>query len=430
MGLLSLNSNIAALKAQRSLASSQDRLSQTLQRLSSGQRINSASDDAAGIAIADNLRAQSRLYGVANRNINDAFSAMNIISSTLDEQTTILQRLSELAEQSANGTLSALQRDTLNKEFQSLIKEFGRLGDSTQFNGVNLMLGGRGTNPSELSIQAGIDGSQNSNLRVGLGDSGSLSGTLNVDQLAFGHPNAFQSWVTANWGRTNFSIDELGATFGSAMMQTTGTDSSGRTREVLVAFASPTQSPGRGAQMIVFVQSLSDPTVWQNSINVTDFLGIIGDYLSVQFDTAGRFQSFSASTSGTEDATAVNLDFSGLVASGAAFGTSDGTSLIEAANVLTQAGARQAVDIISRRLQELSTSKGSIGAYGSRLQAALSVNSVLRDAGVAAESRIRDIDVATESARLVAERIKQQTAAQVLSMANQQPSIALALLIG
>jgi flagellin len=149
---ITINSNIASLKAQRSLGLSSDGLSRTFERLSSGQRINRASDDAAGLAIADSLRASQRVSSVAIRNANDGISTIAIADGALGQIGGVLSRLAELAEQSANGVYSTTQRSALQNEFVALGSEIERIAVTTVFNGVKLLSG-----TSDIVLQVGFD---------------------------------------------------------------------------------------------------------------------------------------------------------------------------------------------------------------------------------------------------------------------------------
>ena len=140
---ISLGSNISSLQAQRRLSNSTDQLSSVFERLSSGQRINKASDDAAGLAIADSLRADQRIATVAIRNANDGISTIAIADSALGQIGNVLSRLAELAEQSANGVYSTSQRSALSNEFVALASEIERIATTTEFNGVTLLSGAR-----------------------------------------------------------------------------------------------------------------------------------------------------------------------------------------------------------------------------------------------------------------------------------------------
>ncbi len=151
MGGVTINSNIAALGAQRRLAESQDATTRSFERLSSGLRINRASDDAAGLSVSSALNANTRIAGQAIRNINDGVSYLNIADSTVSELSNVVTRLTELATQAANGSYSLTQRRATNVEADQLVKEFNRLVQSATFNGRALFEGGA----SFLALQAG-----------------------------------------------------------------------------------------------------------------------------------------------------------------------------------------------------------------------------------------------------------------------------------
>lgn len=149
---LTINTNIASLNAQRRLSQSTGDLRQSFEKLSSGLRIVRARDDAAGLAIADALRADQRIAGVAIRNANDGISMISISDGALNEIGNVLTRMAELAEQSANGTLGVSQRSALQQEFVSLGSEIERIALTTTFNGIQLLSGG-----STVQLQVGFD---------------------------------------------------------------------------------------------------------------------------------------------------------------------------------------------------------------------------------------------------------------------------------
>ncbi len=171
---VTLGSNIASLQAQRRLASATERLGSTFEKLSSGQRINKASDDAAGLAIADALRADQRVATVAIRNANDGISAIAIADSALGEIGNVLSRLAELSEQSANGVFSVDQRSALSNEFVALASEIERIATTTEFNGVALLSGN-----SQLTLQVGFDSGSTSQIAFA-----GVQGTLQALGLA------------------------------------------------------------------------------------------------------------------------------------------------------------------------------------------------------------------------------------------------------
>ena len=141
---VTLGSNIGALKALRSLQKSTERLNSVFQRLSSGQRINRASDDAAGLAIAESLKADQKIINQGVRNLNDGATLLNIADSALESLSAITLRLKELAQQASNGTLSGTQRQVLDKEAQALSKEYTRIVQTTSYNGIKLLDGSLG----------------------------------------------------------------------------------------------------------------------------------------------------------------------------------------------------------------------------------------------------------------------------------------------
>jgi len=158
---LRVNNNISSINAQRNLVNTTDRLSKSLQRLSSGLRITRAADDAAGLAISENFRAEVRSLAQASRNANDGISLLQIAEGALNETSSILIRMRELAIQSSNGTLGSTERGTLNSEFQDLNDEIDRIANVTQFNGTSVLL-----STSAVTFQIGTHNTSNDRISV------------------------------------------------------------------------------------------------------------------------------------------------------------------------------------------------------------------------------------------------------------------------
>ena len=148
-----INTNVSSLTAQRNLTSSQGSLAMSMQRISSGLRVNSAKDDSAGLAIADRMQAQVRGMNVAVRNANDAISLSQTAEGAIGKVTEMLQRMRELAVQSANATNSQGDRDNLDQEYKEMAAEINRTLESTRFNGLEILSGDAGT----LTFQVGAD---------------------------------------------------------------------------------------------------------------------------------------------------------------------------------------------------------------------------------------------------------------------------------
>jgi flagellin len=170
-----INSNPASLGAQRSLASTQKSLASNLAKLSSGQRIVSASDDAAGLGISERLKAQVRSLSQASRNANDGISMIQVAEGAMNEQSGILTRLRELAVQSANGTLGDEERGYIQAETDELVAEIDRISDVTEFNGVNMISAAA----ADVDMQVGINNGDTITVAFGATD----TATLGVDAL-------------------------------------------------------------------------------------------------------------------------------------------------------------------------------------------------------------------------------------------------------
>lgn len=429
--MLSLNSNIASQGALRKLSSATAALSLSFERLASGQRINRASDDAAGLAIADSLNAQARLYGAAQRNLQDGISLINIADSTLDNQGQIVSRLIELAEQSANGTYTSQQRSALSAEYRELLYEFGRLGDTARFNGIDLLRGFRSDSLGEIVLQAGITGEADSQINISTGDTGSLSGVVDFKRVSSGMIDPIQAAT---------SFDSISELFNHKIIQTKLVDNTGEEREVLLAFAGEGDG-GNNLSVIAFTKGEDSTThdeEWK--LDVDSFVGAMagnfGTSLSLDQDT-GMYSAdgpieFTIGGVGDLSLNVEGLRFvdNGLWNAETQNATSDQSQItaIDLTGVETVSRAQLALTVLKNRLSSLATIRGEFGAAASRLNTALNVVSSSQENSYAAESRIRDADIAGESANLIRMQILQRAAISVLAQANQQPQLALSLL--
>jgi len=186
-----INTNIASLQGQKNLINSKKSLDRSLERLSTGLRINSAKDDAAGLAIASNLTSAIRGSEQAIRNANDGISMLQVADGAMKEITNMLQRMNELAVQSATGSLSATEQGYLNTEFQDLDSEIDRIAKTTKFNGTNLLDGTSAT----VTIQVGANDSANDRIDLNFIDAQSTA--LAVDSLAISDQAGSQGAITA-----------------------------------------------------------------------------------------------------------------------------------------------------------------------------------------------------------------------------------------
>jgi len=196
---ITLLANVTSLTAQRQLRTSQSQLEQSLERLSSGLRINRSADDAAGLGISENLKADIRSLAQAQRNANDGISMTQVAEGAMNEMQGIVGRMRELAVQSSNGTLGQTERDYIQTEFVELKAEIGRLAEVTEFNGSKLL---NGDASAGLTIQIGIHSSANDRLTMSIARL-SASTMGNVSTSAFIDA---QSLSSASAARASLSV--------------------------------------------------------------------------------------------------------------------------------------------------------------------------------------------------------------------------------
>jgi flagellin len=206
---LVINTNVAALNAQRNLSTSQSALHKSMQRLSSGLRINSAKDDAAGLAISDRMTSQIRGLNQAVRNSNDGISMAQTAEGALQETGNLLQRMRELSVQAANDTNTDTDRASINAEFQQLSAEIDRIATTTSFNNQTLLSGGFSGNSAAV-FQVGANANQTISLNIGAATTGALSvGTLTVSTRS--HANSSISAIDTAISRVDTLRGNLGA---------------------------------------------------------------------------------------------------------------------------------------------------------------------------------------------------------------------------
>jgi len=206
---LRVNTNIASINAQRNVSQVTTRLARNYQRLSTGLRISTAADDAAGLAISERLRSQIRSLSQASRNANDGISLVQVGEGALNEVSNILVRLRELAIQSANGSSSNADKNTIREEFDSLVDEIDRIAQSTEFNGIKLLDGSASTVTFQVGINTavGID-----SLNVAL--TPALSTTLGLNSVDVGSGGSTSFAITQIDGAIN-AVSQLRGRFGS-----------------------------------------------------------------------------------------------------------------------------------------------------------------------------------------------------------------------
>ena len=230
-----VNTNINASVAQNALARNERAMNTAMERLSTGQRINSASDDAAGLAISSRMTSQIRGLDVGIRNANDAISMISTADGALVEVTNMLQRMRELALQAGTGTTTSADRDYLNQEYKNLILEIERIAQNTQWNGKSILEGTANGSSSTVKFQVGANGGQTVAVNFGnISQDGGSGGTIFSEfAVSAGHVGFHISASTAAAGITTASaamttidsaitvVNSQRASFGAAMNQLT-----------------------------------------------------------------------------------------------------------------------------------------------------------------------------------------------------------------
>lgn len=371
-----INTNILSLTAQRNVASNEASLGTAIERLSTGLRINSAKDDAAGLAISERFTSQIRGQTIAERNANDAISFAQVAEGALGVISNALQRIRELSVQSLNDSNTAENRASINEEVQQLVEEVARVADGTTFNGRSILDGSIGT----LNFQVGAERGQT------LGISG-------VNATATELKNTFRV-LEGSAAPTN--INSLGT-----LTLTGGADGS----EGVAIDLSTAETVEDVVQSIN--AKMSDTGI-QASIN--------GDDELVLADASGKPFTVTGTGSTLDD-----LKLSGVTQSNEDRSVAD-------ISVTTRDGANSALAVLDTAIDQVTSMRANLGAIQNRLENVIEVLSTSRENLSEARSRIRDADYAAETANLTRAQILQQAGLSSLAQANAAPQSVLSLL--
>ena len=387
---LTVNTNVASLTSQRNLTSSQNALSTSLERLSTGLRINSAKDDAAGLAISERFTAQIRGLDQGVRNANDGISLAQTAEGALGEVTNNLQRIRELAVQSSNNTNTAADRTALQLEVSALVAEIDRVANQTSFNGTKLLNGGFAGAVFQIGPNSGdgitIDSIANSKAD-NLGS-----------EITFGHANADYS--------TAIVSSSLSAMTGSIVI------SDGTTEYSLDAIASASSVAERAGQVVAAINNKSGET------GIFAYITSGNGAINIQGQVTA---AFTIAVSGADTTTATI----GLSTAAAASATTTGVSNL---SVATYSAAQTAIALVDDALDTVNSTRSTLGATQSRFESAVRSQLTTAENLSASRSRIQDADFAAETANLAKAQILQQSGIAMLAQANAIPQNVLALL--
>jgi flagellin len=474
---LVINTNVMSLNAQRNLSTSGSQLATSLQRLSSGLRINSAKDDAAGLAISDRMTTQISGLNQATRNANDGISLAQTTEGALQEVTNNLQRIRELAVQSANATNSDSDRGALDQEVQQRIAEIDRIASQTSFNGRKVLDGSFGGATFQVGANVGetISLQLNSSVKAaaigqvatatGTTDlttnftatggkvvSGTITGadltsaaksfsvdgiavTLNKDYSGAGGLDTEAADIATQIG-TGYTVSQTSGVFTIAKVATgaasvapvlAGTDS---------AYLGGTSTAGAAAPGLTLTSS---DTIKIGSNSSAVAVALTGTYATgqalvdaINSKVSGAAASFDITTGKLSITANDSITTAGLFTTGAGnVGLAAATAVsgsLSSQNVTSVAGANSAIQSVDAALTSVSTLRSTLGAIQNRFQSTINSLQGVSENLAASRSRILDTDFASETAALTRSQILQQAGTAMVAQANQVPQNVLSLL--
>jgi flagellin len=477
-----INTNISSLNAQRNLSMSSSSLSTSLQRLSSGLRINSAKDDAAGLAISERFTSQIRGLDQAKRNANDGVSMLQTAEGTLASTSDILQRVRELSVQSANASNSAGDRKAIQAEVGQLLSEADRISQTAEFNGLKLLDGSFGTATFQVGANAGQSiQATTANFRTN---------NYGNNEVATTAPTTLATTATA-YTAGSFALQGLAtATIAVAATDTAATlaasVNSATTTTGVTATATNTESATFTAGASYSLAVTSDNATAANvtftvgaALNPAGLASAVSAFNDVSSKTGVTAKLNSTNTaliltnatgnnitlannSASASVTVASINGAGVVGTTAAvatgatstsmgyvsmnsdkgfsIGTTGTTAVtlnttatlnaVSSIDVSTSAGASAALKIIDSALASVSSQRASFGALQSRFESAVGNAQQTSENLSASRSRIQDTDFASETAKLTRGQILQQAGTAMLAQANQLPNGVLSLLRG
>jgi len=418
-----INTNIASLNAQRNLNTSQNSLNTSLTRLSSGLRINSAKDDAAGMAIATRMSSQIRGLTQASRNASDGISLAQTAEGALGEVSNNLLRMRELSVQAANGTNSDSDRTALQAEITQLKSEINRVANQTSFNGTALLDGSNGG----FTFQVGA----NANQTIAINSLSSTKSTdlgtstyAAADGAAKAKPAAAGVDLSASVGATTTTSLAVGG-FKINGFEITGTDmnvadNTKVTAQEYLQYMNKTVDA-------INVQSSNTGVTAQLSVNSTTGAMTVSLFgTPTDANPTGDIKVAAGSLALATTATAVGID--GVDGSTAAKGLAQGAVGFDSIDVSTVKGANKALTMLDGAIDAVNSMRGDLGAVQNRFESTISNLATSTENISAARSRIQDADYAMETANLSRTQILQQAGTAMLAQAKALPQNVLSLL--
>ncbi|MEL0631907.1 flagellin [Pseudoalteromonas carrageenovora] len=467
---LTVNTNVSSLNAQRNLSKSGEGLATSMERLSSGMRINSAKDDAAGLQISNRLTSQINGLSVAQRNANDGISMAQTAEGAMQESTNILQRMRELALQSANGSNSAEDRDALQQEVTALQTELTRISDTTTFGGLQLLDGSFGTKQFQVGSDANqtISVSLESTSASDIGShevegAGTVFGGVTTTALATELATGTDGNVTFSGYKGSYTHNYTTPESAADVAESINEQNTGIEAEAFVNVIIADLGVSDDGVLAVGDETYDLSTFAGNTERLSEELAKSG--FDVKYDADTNTIDLTAkgvngvqvtgATTGTMSldgtaAGATNTDVSKTselrLSSTQQFsvgddGTAGATELVGDVNselvtvkdidiASSQDGAQSAIDVIDSAIAQIDSIRAGLGAVQNRFSHTISNLANIEENVSASRSRIQDTDFATETAEMTKNQILQQAGTSILSQANQIPQAAISLLGG
>ncbi len=391
-----INTNTMSLNAQRNLSTSGSSLATTIQRLSSGLRINSAKDDAAGLAISERFTTQIRGLDVAIRNANDGISLAQVAEGSLNEVGNNLQRIRELGVQASNATNSASDRKALQAEVTQLVSEIDRVAKQSDFNGTKLLDGSFSSQLFQVGANAGqaiaidktIDAKANA-----------LGGAkFDTNALALADPGTNADFSTSGLSINGVAIADVSVKQG--------------------ADAAATGKASREALVTAINAKIGETGVYAEVNGTT---GVTLTSVKDITNADGSFKAITATPGTWTGATAPTFTATTAAAAPASKFASD-------LDVSTVKGAQQAMEVVDKALGAINSTRADLGAIQNRFTSVVANLQTSSENLSASRSRIKDTDFAKETAELTRTQILQQAGTAMLAQANQVPQGVLSLL--
>ncbi|MDR3562177.1 MAG: flagellin [Negativicutes bacterium] len=415
-----INHNLMSLNTLNSLNSTQTSLSKSMQKLSSGLKINSASDDAAGLAISEKMRGQINGLTQASANAQDGISMLQTAEGALNETTSILQRMRELAVQSSSDTNTDSDRSDIQSEFDQLTSEIDRISTTTQFNTKNLLDGSMGSaittatknvlSNSGIDAGAGVAATAGTALTALTDTAGNSLGIASGDTLTVSYVKdgaLVTGSVTVTSGTT---LSQLSNSDFSVSVATTGTN---------VGTISATATTGGSATAIYGLTITDTTSAASGGTTVTKATDALSNFTQSTAAKDARSDGSATILIGANTGQSMNISIDDMSAS--ALG-------VEGLQVSTQAEANVAIKVIDTATQMVSSQRAQLGAEENRLEHTINNLSTSSENMTSAESTIRDTDMASEMANYSKLSVISQAATAMLAQANQQPQQVLTLL--